>query len=430
MINTGKVLGLNARNRLFLSLNKKEGRQIADSKLQTKKYLRRAGLLTPRILAIFRRPSQINNFAWENLPDNFVLKPSKGFGGQGVIIVKKRAKWAGEWLLMDGRLITTQDLKFHAFEILSGRFSLHNTPDVAFIEERIKIQKIFAKYVWHGTPDIRVIVFNKVPVAAMLRLPTKESQGRSNLHQGAIGVGVDLATGITTHGVLDGHFIKFIPETKRKINGLKIPQWDKILTLAVRAQEAVPSLTYFGVDIVLDKERGPMILELNARPGLEIQNANLAPLRKRLERVEGLEVKDAEHGVRIAKALFAERFADRVMAEKGIKTISSLEPVKILCPDGHKEEVLAKVDTGAWRTAIDLELAKKLGLLKKESILWTKVWKSSLGKEERPTIELTFYLAGRKIKTIAAVADRRGLKRPMIIGRRDLEGFLIKAKEI
>ncbi|OGV89384.1 hypothetical protein A2Z41_03955, partial [Microgenomates group bacterium RBG_19FT_COMBO_39_10] len=308
MINVGNVLGLNARNRLFLSSNKKEGRKIADSKLQTKRFLRRAGLPTPRILATFYNSAKINEFAWETLPDNFVLKPSKGFGGQGVLIVKRKAKWAGEWYLMDGSLIGTQDLRFHALEILAGRFSLHNTPDVAFIEERIKIQKMFAKYVWHGTPDIRVIIFNKVPVTAMLRLPTKGSRGRSNLHQGAIGVGVGLATGITTNGVLNGRFIKFIPETKRKINGLKIPQWDKILTLAVRAQEAVPSLGYFGVDIVLDKERGPMILELNARPGLEIQNANLAPLKKRLERIEGLEIKDAEHGVRIAKALFAERF--------------------------------------------------------------------------------------------------------------------------
>lgn len=428
MINAGNVLGLNARNRLFLSSNKKEGRKIADSKLQTKRFLRRAGLPTPRVLATFSNSAKINDFAWETLPDNFVLKPSKGFGGQGLLIVKKKAKWAGEWYLMDGSLIRTQDLRFHALEILAGRFSLHNTPDVAFIEERIKIQKIFAKYVWHGTPDIRVIVFNKVPVAAMLRLPTKESQGKSNLHQGAIGVGIGLATGITTHGVLNGRFIKFIPGTKRKINGLKIPQWDKILTLAVRAQEAVPSLGYFGVDIVLDKERGPMILELNARPGLEIQNANLSPLKKRLERVEGLEVKDVDHGVRIAKALFTERFADRVMAEEGIKTIKVWEKVKIVASDKQKVEVEAKIDTGAWKTSIDKDLAERLGILKNSNVLWTKIYKSSLGEEKRQVINLTFYLVGRKIETIANVASRKNLRTPLIIGRRDLEGFLIRTE--
>jgi alpha-L-glutamate ligase-like protein len=429
MINAGNVLGLNARNRLFLSSNKKEGRKIADSKLQTKRFLRKAGLPTPKILATFRTPSQINNFAWETLPDNFVLKPSKGFGGQGVLIIKKKAKWAGEWYLMDGSLIKIQDLKFHAQEILSGLFSLHSGGDVAFIEERIKIQKIFAKYVWHGAPDIRVIVFNKVPVAAMLRLPTRASKGRSNLHQGAIGVGVDLATGITTHGILNGHFIKFIPETKRKINGLKLPQWDKILTLSVRAQEAVPMLGYFGVDIVLDKERGPMILELNARPGLEIQNANLSPLKKRLERVEGLEVDDSERGVRIAKALFASRFADRVAVREGIKTISIWETVKLLIGKS-KVEVKAKIDTGAWKTSIDRDLAEKLGILKSSNVLWTKIYRSSFGEEKRQVVNLTFFLAGRRIETIASIANRKNLRTPLIIGRRDLDGFLIKSGKI
>jgi alpha-L-glutamate ligase-like protein len=429
MINAGNVLGLNARNRLFLSSNKKEGRKIADSKLQTKRFLRKAGLPTPKILATFRNSEQINNFAWETLPDNFVLKPSKGFGGQGVLIIKKKAKWAGEWYLMDGSLITIQDLKFHAQEILSGLFSLHSGGDVAFIEERIKIQKIFAKYVWHGAPDIRVIVFNNVPVAAMLRLPTRSSKGRSNLHQGAIGVGVDLATGITTHGVLNGHFIKFIPETKRKINGLKLPQWDKILTLSVKAQEAVPMLGYFGVDIVLDKERGPMILELNARPGLEIQNANLSPLKKRLERVEGLEVDDSERGVRIAKALFASRFADRVAVREGIKTINIWETVKLLVGE-NKIEVKAKIDTGAWKTSIDSGLAEKLGILKNSNVLWTKIYRSSFGEEKRQVVNLTFFLAGRRIDTIASVANRKNLRTPLIIGRRDLDGFLIKSEKI
>ena len=37
---------------------------------------------------------------------------------------------------------------------------------------------------------------------AMLRLPTKASGGRANLHQGAIGAGVDLVTGVTHHAVL------------------------------------------------------------------------------------------------------------------------------------------------------------------------------------------------------------------------------------
>jgi len=429
MAKASSILGQNARNHLFLSANKKEGKRIANSKLLTKKVLKKHGLPTPAILTVFRTAKKVNNFAWESLPSNFVLKPSQGYGGEGVIIVKKKAKWAGEWYLMDNSIISTQDLKFHTLEILSGRFRLHNVSDMAFIEERIKIQKIFSRYVYHGAPDIRVLVFNKVPVAAMLRLPTRESEGKSNLHQGAIGAGIDLATGITTHGIVNGQFIKYIPETKRKINGLKIPHWDEILKLAVKVQEVIPSLGFLGVDIILDKDRGPMILELNARPGLEVQVANMAPLRKRLERVEDLEVKDVDHGVKIAKALFAERFADRVMAEEGIKIVNTWEKIRLLDKDKKRHEIKAKIDTGAWRTSIDENLANDLGLLGPENVLWSKIYKSGLGVQEREVIGLNFYLAGRRIKTIASVAKRSDLRAQMIIGRRDLSDFLVKPRK-
>ncbi len=429
MAKTSSILGINARNRLFLSLNKKSGRRIADSKLLTKKVLGKYGLPTPKLYAVFTNPGEVFDFPWETLPDNFVLKPSSGFGGEGIVIVKKKAKWAGEWYLMDGSIINIGELRLRSLDILAGQYSLHNLPDKAFIEERIKIAKIFRKYAFQGTPDVRVIVFNKIPVMAMLRLPTASSAGKANLHQGAIGAGIDLATGITTYGVVNGQWIKYIPGTKIKVNGLKLPFWDNILTLAITTQEVIPKLGYLGVDVVIDEDRGPMVLELNARPGLEIQNANLAPLKKRLERVEGLEVRDAEHGVKIAKTLFAERFADRVMAEEGIKIVSVWEMVKIISADKKKVEIKAKVDTGAWRTSIDKDLAKQLGLLRPENILWTKVYKSSFGKEKRPVIELSFYLAGRKIKTLAGVAKRTNLRAPMVIGRRDLEGFLVKPRE-
>ena len=429
MTSSSAILGINARSRLFLPFNNKEGRRIADSKLLTKKRLKKHDLPVPSILAVFKTPQEVKDFPWETLPDNFVLKPSKGFGGQGVVIIKRRAKWAGEWRLMNDSLITSQDLKFHTLEILSGRFSLHNVPDIAFIEERIKIQKIFSKYVYHGAPDIRLLVFNKIPVAAMLRLPTKESQGHSNIHQGAIGVGIDLATGITTHGILAGNFIKYIPGTKRKINGLRIPEWNKILTLGVKAQELVPSLGFLGIDIILDKERGPMILELNARPGLEIQNANLAPLKKRLERIEGLEVKSAEQGVKIAKALFMERFADRVIGHEEVQILNALEKVKIKDAQKKKTWVKAKIDTGAWRTAIDKELAEKLGLLGEDNILGETFCYSALGGEKRPLIKLRIFINGAKIDSLASVTDRGSVRYPLVIGRRDLRGFLVRPRK-
>ena len=193
-------------------------------------------------------------------------------------------------------------------------------PDSAYIEEYVGRHKAFKKYAFRGTPDIRVIVFNKIPVMAMLRLPTKESGGRANLHQGAIAVGIDIATGITTQAFWHSEYIYYKPGTKRKLNGIKIPNWTEMLEIAVEAGNAA-NLGYFGADVVLHPEKGPMILELNYQPGLSIQLANSAGLKKRLDKVEDLKVRDADHGVKIAKSLFMSNFADRINSPKRIKII-------------------------------------------------------------------------------------------------------------
>jgi len=423
------MLGINARTQQFsYRVNSARGKKTADSKLQSAWVLKKAGIPSPEIFNRFRKPEDVFKFDWEGLPSQFALKPSRGMGGEGIIIVKKKALDGNGWITTQRARVTIDDLKLHTLDILEGAYSMGNIPDVAFIQEYVGRHKVFRKYAYRGTPDIRIIVFNKVPIMAMLRLPTKESGGRANLHQGALGVGVDIATGITTKAIWHGEQIVYKPGTERKLRGIKVPFWTTCLETAVKAQ-MVSGLGYLGVDIVLHPEKGPMVLELNAQPGLQIQLANMTGLKKRLERVEDLEVRDAEHGVKIAKALFAERYLDRVKAEEGIKIVNFRERVKMVDAYGNKIETDAKIDTGAWRTSIDKEYAASLCLLSKSNILWPKVFKSSLGKEERPVINLKFYLAGRLIKTIASVADRSGLKVKLIIGRRDLAGFLVKPEE-
>ena len=303
---------------------------------------------------------------------------------------------------------------------------MDNEPDTGYIEEYVGRHKAFRKFAYRGTPDIRVIVFNKVPVMAMLRLPTKESGGRANLHQGAIAVGVDIATGITTRAYWHGKHIRYKPGTKRKLHGIKIPQFTKVLETAV-ASGLATGLEYFGADVVMHPEKGPMILELNHQPGLSIQLANNAGLKKRLERVEDLEVKNAEHGVKIAKIIFAERFADRVKVEEGVKILKSTEKVKIYPPGGKARVINARIDSGALRSSIDRKLAGELGLLTEENILWRKryAYRSAAGKQSRPVIALTVRIAGRKIKTSASVADRSRMTTHLLIGRNDLQGFLV-----
>ena len=359
----------------------------------------------------------------KNYPPLLPSSPVEDWG-EGIIVVKRRSKDGDGWVTTNKRKVTVEDLKLHAQDILEGAYSLNNIPDLAFVEEYVGRHKAFRKYAYRGTPDVRVIVFSGVPVMAMLRLPTKDSGGRANLHQGAIGVGVDIATGITTKAIYYGRQIRHKPGTKRKLHGIKIPNWTKMLTIAVECQIAT-KLGFLGVDVILHPTKGPMVLELNYQPGLQIQLANMAGLRKRLDRVEDLAVRDAEHGVKIAKALFAASFADRVKAKEGVRTISALEEIVIKGANKQKRRVTAKIDTGAWRTSISQSLARELGLLAKNNILWTKRVRSSLGEEKRPVISLTFKLAGKKITTPASVAKRMALRYPVIVGRKNLKGILV-----
>ena len=79
--------------------------------------------------------------------------------------------------------------------------------------------------------------------------------------------------------------------------------------MASRCHE-LSGLGYIGVDFVLDRDHGPMILELNARPGLAIQMANGNGLLPRLRKVEALAARgalsrDPAERVAFAKAEFA-----------------------------------------------------------------------------------------------------------------------------
>lgn len=418
------ILGLNARSALFTGkYNSRSSKKIADSKLQTDRVLRHAKVAHPRIFSKFKNPNDVFDFKWDALPDAFALKPSRGLGGEGIIVVKKRID-DNQWLTVSKQKITTEDLKLHTLDILEGAFSMGNEPDSAFIQEYVGRHSAFRKLAFRGTPDIRLIVFNKIPVMAMLRLPTKESGGRANLHQGALGVGVDIASGITTKAILNNKEIVYKPGTNRKLRGIKIPFWNKILETAVNGQIA-SGLGYAGVDIVLHPEKGPLIIELNAQPGLSIQLANMGGLKRRLERVDDIEVLSAEQGVKIAKVLFASKFVHRVKNIDDIKTIKAVEEIKLIDAGGKSYKILAKIDTGAWSSTIDVSLAKKLGLLKKNKIIATRKKLSSLGEEERPVIPLTFWLAGVKVTTKATVSDRKLLRYQILIGRIDLQGFLI-----
>ncbi len=445
-----QFLTKNERNKVYLRKNSASGKTIADSKFKTKKTIEKAGVSVPKLIIRFKTEQDLVKFRWEDLEGNFVIKPECGYGGEGILIIRKKIS-NDKFLLMNGKVIEIEDIKLHCEEILAGKYSLHAMPDKVLVEERIKIHPLFLALTKSGTPDIRVIVYNNVPVMAMFRIPTEKSGGKSNLQQGAMGLGVDLATGITTFGI-EGkgdeiyRIYDFGKKKKRKVNGIKIPFWREILETAINCQRAIPSLGFMGVDVVLDKEKGPMVLEVNARPGLSIQICNKAGLKVRMEKVDGITVRSVDHAITLSKYLFGESFFEKVEEKEKKQTVAPIEIIKVKIPKGFKPvlqkspiikqgkhrvvEVRAKVDTGAFRSSIDRNLAEKLGLLAKDRILYYRNYRSSLGKHmDRPVIGITFWLNGRKVVTAVNVADRDKLRTKFLLGRKDLGGFLVSAKK-
>ncbi len=420
------VLGLNSRNHLYTSVyNSRKGKTVANSKLQTKKTLRANKVRVPETYAVIKGMETLEGFDFLKLPRDFVVKPNNGLGGQGIVVIESPGEYAGEWIDSQGVVWGVNDLRLHIGDILAGRYSMDDVSDIAYIEERVRVHPIFEKYSYHGTPDIRVIVFNKIPIMSYVRLPTEESGGRANLFQGAAAVGIDIASGITTYGVHHAKPTEFFPGTRRKLANIQIPQWEEILETAIKASEAI-GLGYMASDIVLqpvgDKST-PMILEVNAQPGLKIQIANRAGLRERLARVKGLKVVSAKHGIKVAQALFA----DPKLVEKGLgrKTVGSLEEVEVLGHNGKSFEVKAKIDTGADGSSIDRVLAEELGLLEPENILYYDYFSNANGRKKREIVGVTFIMAGRKMKTQISIADRSRLRTKMIVGRRDLKQFAV-----
>jgi alpha-L-glutamate ligase-like protein len=280
-----RVLGINRRNAYYtLKYNQRHLYPLVDDKLLTKKLAIKAGMAVPELYGVIEMQHQIRYLPTLLEPhSDFVIKPSYGTGGNGILVINGRKK--GRYRKPNGFIINEGDIKHHVSNILSGMYSLGGHPDKAIIEYRVQFDPVFEAISYMGVPDIRIIVFLGIPVMSMIRLPTHMSDGKANLHQGAVGVGIDMAAGTTLNAVWNNEIIDEHPNTGNTIIGIKIPHWDNFLNLATRCYE-LTGLGYQGVDMVLDKNKGPMILELNARPGLNIQIANKAGLLTRLKMVE------------------------------------------------------------------------------------------------------------------------------------------------
>jgi hypothetical protein len=176
--------------------------------------------------------------------------------------------------------------------------------------------------------------------------------------------------------------------------------------------------------------------------------------------VEGLKVKSAKHGIKLAKNLFGGSIEEELEEISGKKVISVVEKVKLFGKNNEEKEIEAKIDTGAFSTSLDEDLAREIGfgevidyfekiekpqninrgngkqimdelkkehLKKIEDLIDIDVIYSSSGVTIRPKIKVRFIMDNELVVARANIIKRDNLKYPMIVGRRDLKKFLVEA---
>ena len=292
------VLTMTVRNREFVGKYNPPDVMALLTKDNAKALLMPQGIPVATTYMILRERTDLGKFKdWLGDHATFALKPSSGYGGEGIMLVRGKN---GNIYDTNFGPMTRSQVETHAFSIIEGQFH-GGQEDTAVIEELLVQDDRLRSIVPIGLADIRVISFLGYPVMAMMRIPTRMSGGKANIHMGAVAAGVRIAKGVITHSVWTGLPSPEHPDTGAPLLGQQIPLWNEILEVASEAQR-LTGIGYAGVDIALDKNKGPVVMEVNRRPGLEIQNANAAGLLRRLRIIENLPRQELSVEERVKRA--------------------------------------------------------------------------------------------------------------------------------
>ncbi|HRX63503.1 MAG TPA: DUF1704 domain-containing protein [Candidatus Absconditabacterales bacterium] len=433
------ILGSNARNLSYIKkFNDKKSIRLANNKIKTKDFLSARGIPFAKNYTIIKNRKELFDIDFGKLPKKeFVVKPNKGSKGKGIYITKflgtieKNEKLEvrnifdkakiyvnkiadkiqnlpnlPHYYEIGGEMVDDNTFRRYILDNLDGKNSMTMGGDKVIIEEKIKAGEGFVEFCKHGLADIRIIVFNLVPVSAMVRMPTHKSEGKANIARGGIGLGVEIGTGKINTMFEDQKIYKgkFKQEYKN-LKDHKLPYWDDILFLSSKVQYFV-NLGYLALDRVITED-GPKLLEINARAGLEVQNISGMKLKNILKKISDLKISDPEKGVEIAKSLFSKKitkgYADKILylSQYGKLSISGENTIRY----------------------DDLKI--KVNINKSENYVSKEIFK---GLKENPKSDtnLNLYENDIHIKNIKYLMDETLDPDQIVLGKSIASDFLIK----
>lgn len=425
------ILSMNERNLNYIKkLNSASSINLADDKVETKLFLEERWISVPKTLAIISTKKQLAEFEISSIKEDFfVIKPVFWSKWQGILIVENLQDWTYKiW----EEIVSEDFLNDHMTDILNWDFSLNYWMDKILIEEKLIAWNWFEKFCNFGLADIRMIVYNLVPVAAMVRMPTALSGWKANLAQGWLGLGIEVGSWIINTLYINWKvYTKEFPMPYAHLKWFEIPFWDEILLASSQTQFFV-NLWYLALDWVIT-ETWPKILEINARAWLEIQNVCLLPLKNRLDKIKDLKITEAEKWVELAKSLFSAKVTNKFNSQK-IIYLSQEAKLNYL---NQSENIILKIDLNKTKNYISsylnnliskndyfIELDSKIKFDKLKFIvddsietdsiiLWTNAIKDFLIKPEIKTTRKEIYIPKKLNKneiSIMTTLDEKVMK--------------------
>lgn len=126
-------------------------------------------------------------------------------------------------------------------------------------------------------------------MGAVLRIGTGRDH-RDNLHAGGIAAQIDVESGIIIQSGFDKADNSYIthPDTKNKIVGVSIPDWEKCKEYIKQVAKVEPNVRYVGWDVVIKGDGSFILIEGNDNGDHDVQQLHYKGLWKEYKKVLGI----------------------------------------------------------------------------------------------------------------------------------------------
>ncbi len=274
-------------NRLWALLTPKKYGALFDNKLIFKRLFSSLGFPLAELYGVYdpvfgytaagrplKNAADLDDWIRTSGVEAFVFKPVEGLRGRKILVFSgRRSDDPGKLITLGGEEYDAAQLAAFAKDTAKMKASSPEANASSFlIEERIRQHPGLAGLVGQTLCTVRVqtiIALDGKPkiIAAVFKLQPNPT-GVDHMLHGGVGCWVDLETGALGRGRThhDFDYTSLVPGTDISFVGFRLPCWDEVKDVALRAAMAFPWARAIGWDIAI-AEGGPMLIEGNARWG-------------------------------------------------------------------------------------------------------------------------------------------------------------------